>query len=110
MTGCHFYDARDNSEPTNSEKSDRHHILIDRLSMIIFAYLSILDRLPKKHMPADYVKLAQTYLQINPSRQQSYFAALTRFMGESPATISMNWLKAEYLRQKLTAKERDCVS
>jgi hypothetical protein len=73
--------------------------------------VSIVDRIKYKHMPADYVKLAQTYLQINPSRQQSYFAALTRFMGESPTTISMNWLKAEYLRQKLNTKvEHDCVS
>jgi hypothetical protein len=74
--------------------------------------VSIIDRFSNKHMPADYVQLAQTYIQIDPSRQQSYFAALTRFMGESPATISMNWLKAEYLRQKLktTKVEHDCVS
>ena len=53
-------------------------------------------------MPADYVKLAQTYLHAYPSRQQSYFAALTRFLGESPQTISSNWLKSEYLRHKLS--------
>ena len=52
-------------------------------------------------MPADYVKLAQTYLYAYPSRQQSYFAALTRFSGESTQTISSNWLKSEYLRHKL---------
>jgi hypothetical protein len=52
-------------------------------------------------MPVDYVKLAQTYTKINPSRQQSYFAALTRFNGESTQTISSNWLKSEYLRNKL---------
>gem|GEM_PF-4864411 len=53
-------------------------------------------------MPADYVKSAQNYLRIYPSRQQSYFAALTRFSGESTQTISSNWLKSEYLRHKLT--------
>lgn len=53
-------------------------------------------------MPADYVKLAQTYLSAYPERQQSYFAALTRFSGESTQTISSNWLKSEYLRHKLS--------
>ena len=53
-------------------------------------------------MTADYVKIAQNYLHIYPSRQQSYFAALTRFAGESTQTISSNWLKSEYLRHKLS--------
>ncbi|WP_041548404.1 hypothetical protein [Chamaesiphon minutus] len=70
--------------------------------MIIFVQLYSSNN--SKPMPADYVKLAQTYLQIYPSREQSYFAALTRFTGESPQTISSNWLKAEYLRHKLSKK------
>jgi hypothetical protein len=48
----------------------------------------------------DYVMLARRHIELHPSQQASYFAALNE-TSESPQEISMHWLRAEYIQHDL---------
>jgi hypothetical protein len=48
----------------------------------------------------DSVMLAHRHIELYPIQRESYFAALNMTL-ESPQEISMQWLRAEYIRHCL---------